>query len=72
MYYYLKQTNDDNTAIVSSSKLPKNMDGVTLISKEEYISQHKLLQEKESAQNEEESTEQAILELVEKGYTVYK
>ena len=72
MYYYLKQTNNDNTAIVSSSKLPKNMDGVTLISKEEYISQHKLLQEKESAQNEEESTEQAILELVEKGYTVYK
>ena len=71
MYYYLKQTND-NTAIVSSSKLPKNMDGVTLISKEEYISQHKLLQEKESAQNEEESTEQMILELVEKGYTVYK
>ena len=71
MYYYLKQTND-NTAIVSSSKLPKNMDGVTLISKEEYISQHKLLQEKESAQNEEESTEQAILDLVEKGYTVYK
>ena len=71
MYYYLKQTND-NTAIVSSSKLPKNMDEVTLISKEEYISQHKLLQEKESAQNEEESTEQAILDLVEKGYTVYK
>ena len=71
MYYYLKQTND-NTAIVSSSKLPKNMDGVTLISKEEYIFQHKLLQEKESAQNEEESTEQAILDLVEKGYTVYK
>ena len=71
MYYYLKQTND-NTAIVSSSKLPKNMDGVTLISKEEYIYQHKLLQEKESSQNEEESTEQAILDLVEKGYTVYK
>lgn len=72
MYYYLKQTNDDNTTIVSSSKLPKNMDGVTLISKEEYIYQHKLLQEKESAQNEEESDEQAILQLVEKGYTIYK
>jgi hypothetical protein len=40
MYYYIKEQNGE-TAICSGNRLPKNMDGVTLITYEEYQEEHK-------------------------------
>ena len=50
MFYYIKQ-NEEHKMLISSTKLPKNMDGVVLITKEEYLVEQAKIEEA-SAQEE--------------------
>lgn len=61
MYYYFNRD-----SLVSSSKLPKNMDGVTLITEEEYITELKRIEEAAAAEIAEIATEEDYLAALDK------
>lgn len=56
MYYYTREV-EGMTLLLSSTKLPKSMDGVVLITKEEYLEEHRKLAEMPAEQPEEEVNE---------------
>ena len=66
MKYFINNNSND---LVCSSDVTLVSKGFKEITHQEYID---ILNSLSSEPDEEESTEQAILDLVEKGYTVYK
>ena len=64
MNYYIKEQNGE-IAVCSSTKLPKNMDGVTVITYERYKEEQQKLEEAAAAQQEEEASEQDYLTALE-------
>lgn len=60
MYYYLKE-NDGIQSLVSSTKLPKNMDGVVLITREEYLAEQARLEAEAVVEEAEAATEEDYL-----------
>jgi len=64
MYYYTKEI-DGEFFLCSGTKLPKNMDGVVLITEEEYRQEQIKLDEAMAAQVAEEASEQDYLDALE-------